>query len=64
MSLEQKLKALGLNLYILTFVVFDLAFIERKAYKTGIDNLNGVYSMLGYFVLAEGYGLYMYLTGK
>lgn len=64
MSLEQKLKALGLNLYILTFVVFDLAFIERKAYETGIDNLNGVYSMLGYFVLAEGYGLYMYLTGK
>jgi hypothetical protein len=64
MSLEEKLKALALNLYILTFVVFDLAFIKRKAYETGIDNFNGVLSMLGYFFLAEGYGLYMYLTGK
>jgi hypothetical protein len=50
--------------YILTFVVFDLAFIKRKAYDAGIYNLNGLYVLMVYFFIAEGYGLYLYFESK
>jgi hypothetical protein len=53
-----------MNIYILTFIVFDLVLIKRNAYETGIASLTEVLTMLTYFFLAESYGLYLYLKGE
>lgn len=61
-SRVDRVKMILINVYTLLIIFFDLLWVKKSSFETGDLDLTGLYVLLTYFLLIEGYGFYKYYS--